>query len=792
MPDVKPTRPAGTDFIRQIVAAHMAEGRYPSPVTRFPPEPNGYLHIGHVKSNCLNFGIAQEFGGRCHLRFDDTNPETEEVEYVESIKDDVRWLGFDWGEHLYFASDYFERMYECAEILVNKGLAYVDDASEEEISESRGTVTRPGTPTPGRSRTVEENLGLFRRMRAGEFPDGSKVLRAKIDLASPNMLMRDPVLYRIRHAHHYRRGDAWCIYPLYDYAHCLEDAFEGVTHSICTLEFENNREIYDWLLDNIGFDEPRTHQYEFARLELEYTVLSKRKFIRLVKERHVAGWDDPRMPTVAGLRRRGVPPEALRYFADIIGVAKANSRVDIGKLDHAIRETLNPVAPRVMAVLEPLRVVLTNWREGEVEELDAPYFPHDVPREGSRAVPFARELWIERSDFSEAPPKGFRRLVPGGEVRLRYAYVIRCDEVVKDAAGNVVELRCSYDLATRSGSGDGRKGIGTIHWVSARHALEAEVRLYDRLFLVPDPDDVPEGGDFVDHLNPGSLRVLQGAKVEPSVAADHPATRYQFERTGYFWRDPVDGAGERLVFNRMITLKDTWAKQAGAPEKGAAARQAPPRKATGVRDATSAAPGRSAADKPRVSDVRAGKRRADAELARRMERYTRELGLSAEDADILSGSRGVSDFFEGALAEHGDAAAVAGWVVNDLPSVLGRRSLDALPFDGRGLGVLARLVGEGRISRRAAKDVLAHMAEKGGDPEDIMGRLGLERVDDYGALEAAVDAALARWPEKVVEYRGGRANLMGLFVGEVMKATKGAADPKAVKDLLARKLGARA
>jgi glutaminyl-tRNA synthetase len=789
MPDANPTRPAGTDFIRQIVAAHLAEGRYASPVTRFPPEPNGYLHIGHVKSNCLNFGIAQEFGGRCHLRYDDTNPETEEIEYVQSIQDDVRWLGFDWGEHLYFASDYFERMYECAEILINKGLAYVDDSSEEEISESRGTVTRPGTPTPCRSRAVEENLDLFRRMRAGEFPDGSKVLRAKVDLAAPNMIMRDPVLYRIRHAHHYRRGDTWCIYPLYDYAHCLEDAFEGVTHSICTLEFENNREIYDWLLDNVGFAEPRTHQYEFARLELDYTVLSKRKFIRLVKEGYVSGWDDPRMPTVAGLRRRGVPPEALRSFADLIGVAKANSRVDIGKLDYAIRETLNPVAPRVMAVLEPLRVVLTDWPEDRTEELDAPYYPHDVPREGSRPVPFSRELWIERSDFAEDPPKGFRRLVPGGEVRLRYAYVVRCDDVVKNAAGDVVELRCSHDPATRSGSGDGRKGIGTIHWVSARHALDAEVRLYDRLFDVPDPDDVPEGGDFTDHLNPTSLRIVEGAKVEPSVAGDDPATRYQFERMGYFWRDPVDGAGDRRIFNRIITLKDTWVRQAADREERASARagKAPPRRAP----VAGAAPrGTPAADKPRVSDERAGKRRADADLAGRMERYTGLLGLSPEDADLLTGSRAVSDFFEEALAVHGDAAAVAGWVVNDLPAVLAGRALDQLPFDARGLGVLARLVSEGRISRRAAKDVLAHMAEKGGEPEEIMGRLGLARLDDHGALEGAVDDALARWPEKVAEYRAGRANLMGLFVGEVMKATKGAADPKAVRELLTRKLGA--
>ncbi len=783
----KPTRAAGTDFIRQIVTAHLEQGRYARPVTRFPPEPNGYLHIGHVKSMCLNFGIAQEFGGRCHLRFDDTNPETEEIEYVESIQNDVRWLGFNWGEHLYFASDYFERMYECAEILVNKGLAYVDDASEEEISASRGTVMRPGTPTACRSRTVEENLDLLRRMRAGEFPDGSKVLRAKIDLASPNMIMRDPVLYRIRHAHHYRRGDTWCLYPLYDYAHCLEDAFEDVTHSICTLEFENNREIYDWLLDNIGFAEPRTHQYEFARLELEYTVLSKRKFIRLVKEGHVAGWDDPRMPTVAGLRRRGVPPQALRYFADMIGVAKANSRVDIGKLEHAIRETLNRVAPRVMAVLEPLKVVVTNWPGDEPELLDAPYYPHDVPREGSRRVPFTRELWIERADFAEHPPRGFRRLVPGGSVRLRYAYVIRCDEVVKDEAGRVVELQCSYDPATRSGSGVGPKGIGTIHWVSAHHALDAEVRLYDRLFDVPDPDDVPEGGDFTDHLNPRSLRVVAGAKVEPSVAKDDPATRYQFERTGYFWRDPVDGVGKRLVFDRIITLKDTWTRKGttGATD-GGTARGTPKKMASaGVGGGTGSRVG----DHRRVSEERAGKRRADAVLAGRMERYVRDLGLSQEDADVLTGSRPWSDVFEEAVAVHGDAADVAAWIVNDLRGALGARGPGDLPFGGEALGRLMGLVAAGKVSRRAAKDVLAEMVERGGDPEEIVARLGLERIVDRGTLDTAVSEALARWPEKVAEYRSGRMSLMGLFVGEVMKATRGAADPKAVKELLVKKLG---
>ena len=780
MSDASTSRSPGTDFIRQIVTAHVEEGRYPGVVTRFPPEPNGYLHLGHAKSICLNFGIAEEFGGRCHLRFDDTNPETERTEYVESIQNDVRWLGYDWGPHLYFASDYFERMYECAEVLIGKGLAYVDSSTEEEIREARGTVTVAGRPTKFRDRTVEENLDLFRRMRAGEFPNGAHVLRGKIDLASPNMIMRDPVFYRIRHATHYRTGDAWCLYPLYDYAHCLEDAFEGVSHSLCTLEFENNREIYDWILDNVGFEEPRTHQYEFNRLNVEYTVLSKRKLIRLVEEGHVSGWDDPRMPTIAGIRRRGVPPEALRAFAFAAGVVKSNSQVDIGKLEYAIRDTLNATAPRVMAVLDPLRVVVTSVPQGHTEEMDAPYYPDDVALEGSRKVPFSRELWIERSDFEETPPKGFRRLVPGGEVRLRYAYVIRCDEVIRDAEGNVVELRCTHDPATRSGSGGGRKGLGTIHWLSAAHARDAEVRLYDRLFSVPDPDEVPEGGDFLDHLNPDSLRVLSGAKVEPSVAADEPGTRYQFERTGYFWRDPVEGGGDRPVFNRIVTLKDTWAKQVAADAATPPPVPEPKRKA----DAAPAAPAG-----PRISDEREGKRRADPELAARMERYVRDLGLTQEDADVLTDSRSSSDFFEAALSAHGDAPTVASWMVNDLRGVLSGRTVEDLPFGGGALGRLAGMVADGKVSRRAAKDVLATMAQEGGDPEEITRRLGLEKVDDHGALEAAVEAALARYPDKVAEYRDGRANLMGLFVGEVMKATKGAADPKAVRELLAARLG---
>jgi len=772
----------GTDFLRQIVAEHTEAGRYGGRVvTRFPPEPNGYLHIGHAKAICLSFGIAAEFGGRCHLRFDDTNPETEEIEYVEAIQNDIRWLGFDWGEHLYFASDYFERMYECARVLIRKGLAYVDSQHEEEIRRGRGTVTTPGEPGPYRDRSVEENLDLFARMRAGEFPDGAHVLRAKIDMASPNMIMRDPVLYRIRHASHYRQGDDWCIYPLYDYAHCLEDAFEDVTHSFCTLEFENNREIYDWLLDNVGFEEPRTHQYEFNRLNVEYTVVSKRKLLPLVKSGYLSGWDDPRMSTIAGLRRRGVPPQAIRLFCDMVGVAKAESWADPGKLEFAIRDVLNRSAPRVMAVLDPLRVTLTDVEEGARELIDAPYYPRDVALEGSRPVPFSRELYIERADFSEDPPRGFRRLRPGGAVRLRYACVIRCDEVVKDESGRVVELRCSRVPASEAD--EGAKSMGTIHWVSAPDALDAEVRLYDRLFRVPDPEDVPEGGDLRDNLNPDSVVIVRGCKLEPSVADDPPDTRYQFERTGYFWRDPEDGRGEHLVFNRIVTLKDTWSKRATAFAAGTATARAeatPPHR-------TPTQPPQPKG--PRLGEEREARRRADPDLAARMERYVREMDLTPEDADVLTGSREAADFFEKALAEHDDPVGVASWMVNDLRGVLDGRSVGELPFDGTGLGILARMVADGEVSRRAAKDVLAVMAREGGTPADIVRRLGLEKVADRDALTPVVEEVLASWPDKVSEYRSGKENLIGLFVGEVMKATKGAADPKVVKTLLTERLG---
>ena len=554
--------PARRDFVREMVAEDVASNRFGRQIaTRFPPEPNGFPHIGHVKSICLNLGIAAEFGGRCNLRFDDTNPATEDIRYVEAIKNDIRWLGFEWAEELY-ASDYFEKIYNFGVLLVEKGTAYVDSQNEEQIREGRGTVTTPGTASPYRERSVAENLDLLARMRVGEYPDGAHVLRAKIDMAHPNMMMRDPLLLRIRHAHHYRQGDKWCLYPLYDFAHPLSDAIEGITHSLCTLEFKDSNDVYKWLMRECGIEHP-PEQTEFSRLSLEYTMTSKRKLLRLVNEGLVSGWDDPRMPTVSGMRRRGATPEGLRSFVERAGVSRKPQHTELATYEAAIRDDLNMRVPRVMAVVNPLKVVITNYPAGQVEELDASHYPHDVPLTGSRKVPFSRELYIERDDFMEDPPKKFFRLAPGREVRLRYGYFITCTDVVKDDAGDVVEVRCTYDPATRGGdSPDGRKVQGTIHWVSAAHARDAELRLYDRLFTIPEPDEV-EGGDFLSVLNPESLVVVKGAKVEPSVAKDPTGTRYQFERTGYFISDVVDSQPGALVFNRTVTLRDTWAKIKG-------------------------------------------------------------------------------------------------------------------------------------------------------------------------------------------------------------------------------------
>lgn len=786
-----------TDFIRQIIDRDLAAGRYPGGVvTRFPPEPNGFLHIGHAKSIVLNFGLAEACApARCHLRFDDTNPTTEDEVYVRAIQNDVRWLGFDWGEHLYFASDYFETMYGYAESLIERGLAYVDSGSEEEIRAGRGTVTEPGTPSPYRTRTVDENLTLFRQMRDGAFPDGAHVLRARIDMASPNMLMRDPVLYRIRHAHHHRTGDAWCIYPLYDYAHALEDALEHVTHSLCTLEFDNNRELYDWVVTHCPVPS-RPHQYEFARLNLEYTVMSKRKLLRLVTEGDVTGWDDPRMPTVAGLRRRGVTPEAIRAFCEMIGVAKADSRVDMAKLEYAIRDDLNPRAPRVLCVLKPLKVVLTNWEEGRVEWLEAPLWPHDIPKEGSRAVPFTRELWIEADDFAEVPPKGFRRLVPGGAVRLRHGYVIRCDEVVKDASGAVVALHCRVDHATRSG-GEGASDFGwspsaVLHWVSASEAKPVRIHLYDRLFSVADPDDAAAraGGDFRDHLNPASLEVLSEAWIEPWVLEQDPAQHFQFERLGFFRRDPVE-TPEGIVMNRVVTLRDAWAK--GQAEGKAGDRKTGSKGASlggGLGSREAAAPGERAAGSPPQAPV------LPEALRPRAAALEASFGLPSTDAALLVREPELEAFFRKATEGHGRATlpaptakGIANLLIHALPPLRRGTSWAELRLTSEATAVLVALMESGVISSTGGGQVLEALVSGGGDPEAHVQEmdLALQRGDDV--LRPLVEGVVAAHPDKAQGYREGKTGLMGFFMGQAMRAAEGKGDPERIRALLEAALG---
>ncbi len=548
--------PSPSNFIKEIINQHLENGRYNSVHTRFPPEPNGYLHIGHAKSICLNFGLAKEYGGLCNLRFDDTNPTKEDVEYVDSIKEDIKWLGFDWQDRLYFASDYFDTLYEYAERLIRKSKAYVDSSSPEEIKNLRGTPTQPGTESPYRKRSVEENIELFEKMKNGEFDEGTQVLRAKIDMSSPNMLLRDPIMYRIRKVSHHRTGDKWCIYPMYDWAHGQSDSIEMITHSICTLEFEVHRPLYDWFVKELEIFAPQ--QIEFARLNLSYTIMSKRKLLTLVIEKYVSGWDDPRMPTISAFRRRGYTPESIRYFSERVGVAKRDNTIDVALLEHSLREDLNKSARRVMAVLKPLKITLINYPEGKSEELEAVNNPEDASM-GTRVIPFSRELYIEQDDFMENPPRKFFRLSPGNEVRLRYAYIIKCEEIIKDENGNIIELKCTYDPETKSGSSSQRKVKGTIHWVTSDKAVNAEVRLYDRLFSVEDPEADPEK-DFREFINPDSLQVISEAKLEPCLRDAQPGDRFQFERLGYFCADIKDSKPGNLVFNRTVTLRDTWAK----------------------------------------------------------------------------------------------------------------------------------------------------------------------------------------------------------------------------------------
>jgi len=758
-----------SDFIRDIIEDDLRTGKHGGRVlTRFPPEPNGYLHIGHAKSICLNFGIAQQYGTRCNLRFDDTNPVKEDVEYVESIERDVQWLGFSFGDAALYASDYFEEMYQLAEDLIRDGKAYVDHLSDEEIKEYRGSLSEPGRPSPHRDRGVDENLALFRAMRGGGLPDGTCVLRAKIDLAASNMKMRDPLLYRIRHAHHHRTGDAWCIYPMYDYAHPISDAIEGITHSVCTLEFENNRELYDWVVEHTrvserhGFSRPQ--QIEFARLALDYTVMSKRKLLTLVKDGHVDGWDDPRMPTIAGMRRRGYSPEAIRAFAEMIGVAKANSTVDIGKLEYCVRDDLNRAAPRVLGVVRPLKVTITSWPEGKVEELDAPYFPPDVGKPGSRKVPFAREILIERDDFAKDPPKDYLRLAPGRTVRLRHGYCITCEEVI-ERDGEVIELRVRHQPGTVGKNPAGVKVSGVLHWVSAAHAVPAEVRLYDRLFRDPRPDDAE--GDFVGNLNPASLEIVRGARVEPSLASAEPGSRWQLERIGYFAVDIVDTRPGALVLNRIVTLREA------APAQPVATKPA-------VRSAK-------AETRPKTrspAEYREEARARTPLLAERFGRYQADLGLSRDEADLLTGAVATGALFEAALAAHPNARSLAKWFVNDLAG----RELEGSPIHGAAIGRVVELVERGALTALAAKDVLDELVARGGDPDRIVAERGLTAVADEGAIGTIVDDVLARNPEKVAQYKGGKTGLLGFFVGQVVKASGGTASPQIVQKVVAARL----
>ncbi len=773
------------NFIHAIIEDDLASGKHDSVVTRFPPEPNGFLHIGHATAIVLNFETAEKYGGRCHLRFDDTNPLTEERIYVESMQEDVRWLGYDWGEHLYFGSDFFDEMYQCAVRLIKKGKAYVDSLDTETIREYRGTVDEPGTPSPYRDRSIEENLDLFQRMRAGEFEDGEHVLRAKIDMAASNMLMRDPLLYRIRHATHHNTGDKWCIYPMYDYAHCLEDAFEAITHSLCTLEFENNRAIYDWVIEETEV-ENQPQQIEFARRNLSYTITSKRKLLRLVQDDIVDGWDDPRLPTIAGLRRRGVPPSAIRKFCHLIGISKAENRVEYSQLEFAIRDDLNMKAPRVMAVLDPLKVVLTNYPDDRVEWLDAPYYPHDVPRDGSRKIPFERELFIERSDFSENPPADWYRLAPGAEVRLRYGYYVTCDEIIRDEQGAIVELRCTYDPETKGGSSpDGRTVKGTLHWVSANHSLPCQMRLYERLFEVEHPDADPDV-DFMEYLNPDSLQTLTECRIEPSVVDDAPDLRYQFERTGYFWRDPVDFSNDSLVFNRIVSLRDSWAKKKREQKKrrDEQRRQQKKRRRQQAQKAQ-----RQAGPTDPISEERKRARQNNPVLAKKFAAFQDEMGLAKGDADLLSGDEATAAFFEDVLDAYDQPETVAPWVVNEVLARLGEEeTIEELGVDAEHVAALVEMVDRDRITTQVSRDVLEMVLESGRTPEAIVEEEGLEKVGDADELAPIIEQIVADHPDEVQRFRGGNDRLIGFFIGQVMQATEGAADPVTVRQLLNQRL----
>jgi glutaminyl-tRNA synthetase len=771
-----------SDFIRDMIRADVEAGKHGGKVvTRFPPEPNGHLHIGHAKAICIDFGVAQEFGGRCHLRMDDTNPTTEDVSYVEAIKRDVKWLGFDWGEHLYYASDYFDRFYELAEKLISRGRAYVCDLPDEEFSASyRGTITEPGKASPYRARSPEENLDLFRRMKKGEFKDGEKVLRAKIDMAAANMKLRDPALVRVKHAHHYRTGDTWCIYPLYDFAHCLEDSFEGVTHSLCTMEFESARELYDWVIQ--ATEVPHVpKQTEFARLNLTYTVMSKRRLLQLVEQKRVSGWDDPRMPTLAGFRRRGCTPESIRDFVAKVGVAKNISTVDVALLESCMRDDLERRSPRVMAVMKPVELVIETFSDTDVEELEAPYWPAgseagaDIAPalRGTRKLPFSKTLLIERDDVAEVPPAGWKRLAPGREVRLRHGYIVTCTRIESEG-GEVKRVFCTHDPATRGGiAADGKRIDGTIHWLSAAHAADVEVRLYDRLFKTESPG-TDENVDWLDELNPASLSVVR-AKAEPGLADAKAGDHFQFERVGFFFVDPESKPGVP-VFNRTVPLKDAWAR--------AVAKTAP--SATKL------------AAKPTMPSVPSAKRPAQppavaTPLSPEATALVASYGLTADEARVLAHDPALKPLFDAAVASSdgkAHAKAIAAVLVNDLLGEMRARKIDAVPFDGGAVVALVQLGQEGTISTKQAKEVLAEMVATGKAARAIVEAKGMKQIASADALAPMVDQVLGANADMVARYKGGNLNVFGAIVGMVMKQTKGQGNPKMVSELVKAKLDA--
>ncbi|NOX16302.1 MAG: glutamine--tRNA ligase/YqeY domain fusion protein [Epsilonproteobacteria bacterium] len=743
------------DFLRRIVEEDLNSGKYQEIVTRFPPEPNGFPHIGHAKSISINFGIARDYKGHCNLRMDDTNPTKEDTKYVEALKNAVQWLGFEWNKRVHFTSDYFPKLYDYAVELIKMDKAYVDSLSEDEIRQYRGTVTTAGERSKYAKRSVEENLNLFEQMKNGKFKDGEHVLRAKIDMSASNMKMRDPLLYRIRHAHHFRAGDAWSIYPMYDFAHCLSDYIEGVTHSICTLEFENNRDIYDWVLDTLKLNPPRPYQYEFARLNINYTVMSKRKLLELVEGGVVSGWDDPRMPTIAGYKRRGYTPESILNFCEQIGIAKANSMVDVSQLEFSIRDDLNQKVPRVMCVINPLKITIVNY-EGS-EEIDASYYPHDVPKEGERKLPFSKEIYIDRDDFMENPVKGYFRLTPMQSVRLKYAYIITCKEVIKDTNDTIIEIKAEYHPNSKSGADtSGIKVKSAIQWVEAKTAKKVEVRLYDRLFK----DEIPQG---VENINPESLKIIKNALIEPAVITDKPDVRFQFEREGYFYADPILYKDTAPVFNKIVGLKDSWTKKKKTDKK----------------------PANTQTKKVQI-DGEATPMNADEQAL--FDKYSSELKLNNEVANTLARDKTLSNFYEDALSTLNSPVNIANLVVNEVARELKQKEISELKFSAKQISELVKMVDDEIISTKIAKQVFVEMSKNGENPKQIVQTKGLVQISDPAKILPIIDKIIANNPDNVQKFKAGNSKLLGFFVGQVLKNTGGKANPKVVNELIIKQL----